>query len=112
MKGMTGLFQPKYLKMMSLEKLMLTKQELEGVVATLETYKRKPSQKVPIPNSLKIIKVLLKALDSKPEFPKLLGNKDLYLKKTILDPETPDQVREFSARGEALRPLDDTKEGQ
>jgi len=104
LKGMTGLFQPKYLKMMSLEKLLLVKQELEGVVATLETYNRKPSQKVPIPNSLKIIKVLLLALESKPEFPKLLGNKDLYSKKTILDPETPEQVQEFSAKSGPLNP--------
>lgn len=67
-----GLYQPKYLKMMSLEKLLRLKAELEGIVATLEMGKKFTTlddslvHKEPIPNSLRIIKVLLKSLLAKP----------------------------------------------
>lgn len=88
LKGMNGLFQPKYLKMMSLEKMLGHKQRIEGVVALLEIHSREPSQKVPIPNSLKIIKILLKALDGRKGLHKLIGNPLLYTKPTILDPDS------------------------
>lgn len=89
LKGMDGLFQPKYLKMMSLEKLIGIKQRIEGVRALLEIHSREVSQKVPIPNSLKIIKLILKAATGpKVEVKPLLGNPKLYQKKTILDPNS------------------------
>jgi len=69
-----GLYQPKYLNMMSLEKLLKIKADLEGIISTLEMGKEflekgDTDRKEPIPNSLRIIKVLLKSLKAKPTQP-------------------------------------------
>jgi hypothetical protein len=58
-----GLLQPKHLNMMSLEKTLAMKTRLEGIVSFFE--EQTVERREPIPNSLKIIKVLMKSLDAK-----------------------------------------------
>jgi len=68
-----GLLQPKYLKMTSLDKLVDMKTRLENIVSSLE--EQKLERRESVPNSLKIIKLLLKSLQAKE--PRLLKIGDL-----------------------------------
>jgi len=72
-----GLLQPKFLEATPIEKLLAMKAELEGVVAILEDNIR-PEHKVPLENSLKLVKYILDVLDSRLE-PKPIGSVDTTL---------------------------------
>jgi hypothetical protein len=67
-----GLVLPKHLNMMSLEKMYAMKTRLEGIVSLFE--EQKLERREPIPNSLKIIKVLLKSLEAKEPQVLKIGN--------------------------------------
>lgn len=59
-----GLLQPKFLEATPIEKLLAMKADLEGVCAILEGIDLK-ERKVPLDNSLKLVKYVLDTLDSR-----------------------------------------------
>lgn len=87
-----GLYTPKFLDMMSLEDLLNKKAILEGIRADIELASvRLVEHREPIPNSLKIIKVLLKALKAPAptNLRKLVPNLNVWLSSDLLqDDET------------------------
>lgn len=85
-----GLYLPKFLDMMSLEDLLNKKAILEGIRADIELASvRLVEHREPIPNSLKIIKVLLKALKAPAptNLRKLVPNLAVWLSSDLLQDE-------------------------
>lgn len=85
-----GLYMPKFLDMMSLEDLLNKKAILEGIRADIELASvRSVEHREPIPNSLKIIKVLLKALKAPAptNLRKFVPNLSVWLSSDLLQDE-------------------------
>jgi hypothetical protein len=80
-----GLLQPKHLNMMSLEKTLAMKTRLEGIVSFFE--EQTVERREPIPNTLKIIKVLMKSLAAKEPQVVSFGDFSCWNRKDFLQDE-------------------------
>jgi hypothetical protein len=81
-----GLLQPKHLNMMSLEKTLAMKTRLEGIVSLFE--EQTVERREPIPNTLKIIKVLMKSLAAKEPQVVAFGDTSCWNHKDLLQDES------------------------